>query len=291
MKLLNSENVPTISRKDIVVDFLRPAMFECGERSCVNGDYCCSVLQFRQLWLKDSTLFKQCWKLSVHQTSGKILDETGREFEVFPLREYLCPETEKLRKDSFSKAMAKFLTTQGTSIGNKMEQNAKLSNWFSETIKMVNPSYPGYCILCLLRLLSELTTIFSSANIISNPKVCVMIQHHKNIFGVPGEYKSGFEIHRGANLCGLVGKILEYRVDNYLPGSAHVHYKTIEYLNSESSQYFKKNDPLFSVTQPSGSRGVSFTLAEKKIKVLQWVESDAMVCKPTEKLNFPKSSM
>jgi hypothetical protein len=315
MRELDSNRIPVLKRKDIVLDFLRPAVPECGERSCVGGDCCASILQYRQLVLKDSIPFKREWKLSLNKSTGLLEDSSKREFGGFPLREFLCPITEKKRKRDFSLAMSQFLNDSNYAAssarsshpsGSSHSSVAEYHNWLAKTTDAINPPLRGHCILCLFRLRSEATTLFSSGSVISNPSVCVVVQHHTNIFGQPGEYKPGCEINRGASVCGLAGTVLEYRVDNYLPGSAELHYSCLERydaddLNSnggyddydddesdgEDRGYLRK----MGASMSNRVRGGGYKIANKRLTVLQWVESEDIVCKSTDVLQAPKNSM
>jgi len=275
LKLLKSNAIVTIKRKHIVTEFLRPALRVCGERECINGVNCTSILQYHQLWLKDPVLFKQTWGLSVDSASGNILNSNGHVFKPFALREFLCPDEEKARLTNFKHEMAHYLnTTAENELSGNIDADTRLEKWFSETTARVNPQIHGYCILCLLIMCSELTTIFNGASVVSNPNICVLIQHHCNIFGVPGEYKSGCEIRRGSNICGLIGPVLEYRVDNYLPQHTIVTCNTIivrPNTTTDSVGGLRRN-----------LSNAVYALGELKIPVLRWVEIDAIVCKTTD---------
>jgi hypothetical protein len=303
-------DVPELKRKDIVLEFLRAPVPECAERECVNEEFCVSKQQFHQLWWKDGLLFEKAWGVSVDFASGRITDKRGNVFGGFALREFLYPEAEERRKLDFSLAMADFLNGRSVVEENSIssvsaardEENeeeedydrdgrfsakrtkkngdaadVKFRNWLAETTAKVNPQMRGHCILCLVRLISELTHIFCGASIVSNPSALVSVQHHKNVFGKVGEYKVGTEINRGSNL-GLRGTVLEYRVDNYQPGRAKVHYKTIEEDRSFGSS--ARNDD-----EGHGR----YVLVDKTAEVLQWFEIDAIVCKAEDGLETSKS--
>lgn len=288
-KLLNSNNVPILKRKDIILEFLRPPLRECGERACVNGHLCQSIQQFRQLWLKDPVLFETNWGITLDKQTGKILDSQKKEFDGFLLREFLSPEIESKRKSNWNAEIAKYINdmnhnhtkntataTTTTITNNKPSRrhsegnNTDLEGWLTEVLAKINPPLHGYCILCLLRLRSELTTTSSTASIISNPNVCALVQHHRNLFGIDGEYKPGTEIRRGSNICGLVGMALEYRVDNYLPGTNTIRYKFLKVNNNNNDS--------------------TITLSENTIQSLQWTESEAIVYNSSQELDKPKNS-
>jgi hypothetical protein len=231
----------------------------------------------------------RAWNLSFDEKTGKILDSNGKsEFKIQPLREFLCPLVEKKRKADFSLAMAEFLTPDSKSTGSQEvetaeQRTAKIHAWLTKTTNNVNPLQHGHCILCLLETRSELTTHFSGASIITNPNVCVLIQHHKNVFGEEGEYKPGNEIHRGSNLCGLVGTVLEYRADNYLPATACVEYSTIEVAPTTSRTNSRAH------RSDSGLFLPDYQKVDRKQLVLQWVESEAIVFKASDVLHSPKN--
>lgn len=283
MRILNANNIPLLKRENIVLEFLRGAIREAGERDCINGLLCVSVQQFRQLWLKDPVLFQKTWKLTVDKDTNRLITQQKKEFDGFILREFLCPAVEIKRKRDFETEIAKFLNVEQQQNGTTEpgDNQAKLEAWLTETIGKVNPPLHGYCILCLLRLRSELATTFSSASIISNPNACAIIQHHRNEFGIPGQYKPGAEIRRGSNLCGLVGMALEYRVDNYLPHTATMKYRCLKPITSSSHG---NNGSLYPRMTSA------YTLVEESISVLQWKESEAIICGRSHDLDKPKNS-
>jgi hypothetical protein len=395
MRELNATKIPVIRRKHIVQEFLRPAIPECGERSCVNDKFCVSVIQFQQLFVKEPLIFEKEWGLKADARTGRLLDERGKPFDGFPLREFLCPVTEKRRKRNFSSAMAEFLngtdrrrgedfdsgragfgksakkkknalgsdkrkrddavkrrrrlrrgyqsdssdersapranndddddddddedddnssssksagndsrdveidsvededdddddleSTKGIDERDALERRtAAIEAWLAKTTSEVNPPIRSYCILCHLRLRSELTMLFSSGSTISNPSTCILIQHHSNVFGEPGEYRAGYEINRGNSVCGLIGPALEYRVDNYLPASADVHHTVVlPYVDARGNDGDENRED----DDDNDARG-EFQVKEKKTRVLQWTESEALVCRASDAMKAPKN--
>jgi hypothetical protein len=295
MSMLNPNNVEPISRKDTVVDFFRPAIPGAGERSCINGGGCQSIAQFHQLYIKDPVLFTTCWKLKLDPKTNKLLDKDGQEFNGFPAREFLYPSVERKRKMMLEMELAQFLndqvskpfiTTTTTSGGGgdhsghqrQSELSVEIDKWLIATQQKVNAAYPqGYCIFCLRKLRSEISTAVSTASLVTNPNLCAVVQHHTNLFGIPGEYKQGTQINRRGNLCGLVGMALEYRVDHYVPTMATVNFPTLTIATPSTNPIHSTN------TTP-------FTVNTKQIGVLQWSEVDDIVCNLSQQMELPKTS-
>lgn len=291
-RVLDSERIPVLKRKDVVVDFLRGPVLDAGERPCINGIHCISHIQFEQSYSKNPLLFNKTWKLKLNEKTGHLMNAQKQEFRGFALREFLCPDVETKRKSDFSLHMAKKLkttfanATTSTIIASTVREadsQSDLIAWLSETVNAINPSMAGYCILCIVRLRSELTATCSSASIISNPCAHLVVQHHINVFGEPGEYHSKCAINRGSNICGLVGDALEYNVNNYLPSTATVHYKTLELAKSKSGSESNNN---------TITTAAEYGIVERSISVLQWCEIDDIVIKATDTLlNGTNNSM
>ncbi len=305
LEALSRRNVPKLRRKDVIFDFLRPAVAEAGERPCVNGgEKCVSVEQFRQKWAEDRVAMQKNWHLE--DRDGNIYDmlsSSGVPYRPEPLREFLCPSQEKKRKELFAKALVDFLESRDphrTAISqspsgprfdsqprfgrNENEENfqkrqQELDAWFRASADLVNPPVRGYCILCYLRLRSELAAVYSAENLAADGNDLeiggpLLVQHHSNVFGIPGEYKPGCQIVRGSKLCGLVAPAFEYRVGNYLPSLCQVECKTLIPARVGSSRKGEADATI-------GAGG--FELGVRTFKnIRQWSEVDDVVCKPED---------
>jgi hypothetical protein len=190
-------NIPCLSRKPDIMNFLRAPVLEIHERPCLMGDMCESIA----LWHHYDTKAKVKWqRTDQRKTSG------GLPSEAFVLREFLLPA---------DIALVNKRCQEGLSMKEAMAQ-----------------LQPRACIICN-RMLTDLLSNAQKSGI--ERQQWLPLQNHCNKFDEPGEYKKSRCMKGcGSEFSGIHKPIVCYDREHYLLGYYNV-WSTDEYNNNNNS--------------------------------------------------------